>query len=839
METSFYAKKNDHINWLRELAMDLHWSWNHATDKVWKLLDEGLWESTHNPLVVLQTASKNRIEEVLKDPIVRDIIEELMEAKKQRSIAPAWFQNAHPKSSLTNLAYFSMEYMLSEALPIYSGGLGNVSGDLLKTASDLGVPVTGIGLLYQQGCSRQVIYKDGSQQYVSPYNDPGQLPVTPLRTQSGEWLRIEIKLPGYSLWLRTWKVQVGRVLLLLLDSNDAANFPNHRGITSELYCSDPDLRLLQEIILGIGGWRLLKELGIDPEVIHINEGHSAFVLLERARNFMVENNQSFGVALNVTRAGNIFTTHTAIGAGFDRFSPEIIQKYLGHYIEEDLKISLHDFLALGRINANDESERFNTAYLAIRGCEYINGVSKLHAEVSKKLFANLFPGWPIDELPVGYVTNGVHMPSWDSPEADKLWTEACGKDRWLGSLETIENNIKTVSDERLWTLRKIKSEEFVQDVREHYSQQLEMVGCSEDEIKEADQLFDPSYLTLGFARRFVPYKRTNLLLHDKERLKNILCNINKPVQLVIAGKAHPKDLLSQQMIKEWVQFIHSHNLKDKVVFLSDYDMLLTEQMVQGVDVWINTPRRPWEACGTSGMKVLVNGGLNLSELDGWWDEAYSPEVGWTFGNRKEIVDDVLHDNEDAERLYALLENEIIPLFYKRNEQSLPVEWIRLMRQSMSQLTFRYSSIRSLKEYTEKYYLPSASLYNERVADKADEGKRIEEWKSFISDRWKGIYYGTPAVETKGDEYFFSVPVFLNGIPADSVAIQLYADRVNAYPVVKQNMEVRQNMQGENGAVIFSARVPANRPSYHYTPRAVPANSLLSIPLEYNNILWQH
>jgi glycogen phosphorylase len=827
----------DHIHALHELAMDLHWSWNHATDKVWKLLDPVLWELTHNPLVVVQTVSKDRIEEVLKDPIVRDIIEELMQAKKQRSLSPAWFQKIYPNSTLANVAFFSMEYMLSEALPIYSGGLGNVSGDLLKTASDLGVPVTGIGLLYQQGYSRQIIYKDGSQQYVSPYNDPGQLPVTPLRTANGEWLRIEIKLPAYSLWLRTWKVQVGRVLLLLLDSNDAANFPNHRGITGELYGSDTDLRLLQEIILGIGGIRLLKDLGINPEVIHLNEGHSAFATVERARSFMLENDQPFDIALNVTRAGNIFTTHTAIGAGFDRFSSQLIQKYLSHYITEDLKISLHDFLALGRKNANNESEHFNTAYLAIRTSEYVNGVSKLHAEVSKQLFANIFPGWPIDEVPVGHVTNGVHMPTWDSPEADKLWTEACGKERWLGSLETLKKNICAITDERLWYLRKIRSEEFVQDVREHYSQQLVTIGCNEQETNEANQLFDPSFLMLGFARRFVSYKRPNLLLHDKERLKNILSNAERPVQLIIAGKAHPKDLQSQEMIGEWVQFINNYNLKSKVVFLSDYDMLLTEQMVQGVDVWINTPRRPWEACGTSGMKVLVNGGLNLSELDGWWDEAYAPEVGWTFGDRREIVDDALHDSKDAERLYSLLENEIIPLFYKRNEQNIPVEWIWRMRQSMAQLTFQYSSVRSLQEYTEKYYLPAASLYKKRMTSKAEEGKKIEDWKTFVNEHWKGIYYGDPVVETIEGNYKYSASVFLNGINPNDVSVELYANAINGTAPVRQNMTMISGR--ENESVVFSTTVPADRPSCHYTPRIFPLNPMVSIPLECSNILWQH
>lgn len=816
--------------------MDLHWSWSHATDKIWQQLDPVLWERTHNPLVVLQTVARNRIELILQQPIVRDIIQELIEAKRQRSLSPAWFQKAYPNSSLKSVAFFSMEYMLSEALPIYSGGLGNVSGDLLKTASDLGVPVIGVGLLYQQGYARQVIYGDGSQQYIAPYNDPGQLPVMPLRNEHGEWLRIEIKVPGSSLWLRTWKVQVGRVSLFLLDSNDAANFPNHRGITSELYCSDPDLRLLQEIILGIGGLRLLKQLGIDPDVLHLNEGHSAFAVLERARNFMIENDQSFTVALNVTRAGTIFTTHTAIGAGFDRFPPMLIQKYLGHYINEDLKLSLQQFLALGRVNASDELERFNTAYLAIRGSGYINGVSRLHAEVSKQLFANLFQGWPIDEVPVSYVTNGVHMPSWDSPDADKLWTEACGKERWQGSLQTIEKSINKVSDERLWALRKIRSEEFIQDIRQHYTQQLETIACSEQEIREVDKLFDPSFLLLGFARRFVPYKRPDLLLHDKERLKKILSNAEMPVQLVVAGKAHPQDTESQKIISEWVQFINDYNVKANVVFLSDYDMLLTEQMVQGVDVWINTPRRPWEACGTSGMKVLVNGGLNLSELDGWWDEAYSPEVGWTFGDRQEITDDALHDREDAERLYTILENEIIPLFYKRNEQGLAIEWVRRMRSSMAQLTFQYSSIRSLQEYTEKYYHPAASLYQKRLTNRGEEGNKIGEWQTFINDHWKGIYCGNPDIQKKDGCYEFSVPVFLNGLNASEVSVELYANGINNSAPLKQRMII--NPKHENGAVIFCATVPADRPSHHYTPRILPVNPLVSIPLECSNILWQ-
>ena len=418
---------------LAELALDLRWSWNHATDEVWRKLDPALWELTQNPWVVLQTVSKDKLKSVLADSAFRKNIDDLVQSKRQAAETPAWFQQNHPQSPLKCVAYFSMEYMLSEALPIYSGGLGNVAGDQLKAASDLGVPVVGIGLLYQQGYFRQVIDKDGAQQALYPYNDPGQLPITPLRQPNGEWLRLEIALLGYSVWLRAWQVQVGRVKLYLLDSNDAANFPVHRGITSELYGGGPELRLKQELLLGIGGWRLLAALGIKPNVCHLNEGHAAFAVLERARSFMQENAQPFEVALAATRAGNLFTTHTAVAAGFDRFTPALIEQYLCGYAEKKLGITLYDLLALGRQNPNDPAESFNMAYLAIRGSGSVNGVSRLHGKVSRHLFESLFPHWPADEVPVGHVTNGVHMPTWDSAAADELWTKACGKESLAGN----------------------------------------------------------------------------------------------------------------------------------------------------------------------------------------------------------------------------------------------------------------------------------------------------------------------------------------------------------------------------------------------------------------------
>jgi len=603
---------------LAELALDMRWSWDHSADEMWRMLDPALWDLTRNPWVVLQTVSRDQFQSVMNNTAFRNKIDTLMKSKKDANIATAWFQQTYPHSSLTCVAYFSMEFMLSEALPIYSGGLGNVAGDQLKTASDLGVPIVGIGLLYQQGYFRQEIDGNGMQQALFPYNDPGQLPITPLRQSNGEWLRLEIALPGHSVWLRAWQVQVGRIKLYLLDSNDAANFPVHRGITSELYGGGSELRLKQELVLGIGGWRLLNALGIQPQVCHLNEGHAAFAILERAYSFMKNKGQHFDVALAATRAGNLFTTHTAVAAGFDCYAPSLIEQYLGGYAVQKLGITCHQLLALGRKDPTDKSEKFNMAYLAIRGSGAVNGVSRLHGEVSRHIFESLFPKWPTNEVPVGYITNGVHMPTWDSKEADGIWTEACGKDRWLGMNKALEHDIRSVSDERLWEMRTNANKALIEFAGEHYSRQLLGSGHSPDSIEQAKHLFDPNILTLGFARRFATYKRPNLLLHDPQRLLRLLTNPKFPVQLILAGKAHPADQEGQDLIKKWMQFIWQDSIHPPVLFLSDYDMHISENLVQGVDVWINTPRRPWEASGTSGMKVLVNGGINLSELDGWF-----------------------------------------------------------------------------------------------------------------------------------------------------------------------------------------------------------------------------
>jgi glycogen phosphorylase len=823
---------------LAELALDLRWSWNHATDNVWRQLDPALWELTQNPWVVLQTVSKDKLHSVLANATFRKNIEELLQAKRQAAETPAWFQKNHPQSPLKCIAYFSMEYMLSEALPIYSGGLGNVAGDQLKAASDLGVPVVGVGLLYQQGYFRQVIDKDGAQQALYPYNDPGQLPITPLRQPNGEWLRLEIALPGYSVWLRAWQVQVGRVKLFLLDSNDAANFPAHRGITSELYGGGPELRLKQEMLLGIGGWRLLVALGIKPDVCHLNEGHAAFAVLERARSFMEENSKPFEVALAATRAGNLFTTHTAVAAGFDRFNPVLIEQYLGGYAEKKLGISLHDLLALGRQNPNDASESFNMAYLAMRGSGSANGVSELHGKVSRHLFAPLFPHWPEDEVPIGHVTNGVHMPTWDSATADDLWTKACGKDRWLGMGKNLEQDIRRVSDDTLWQFRTASTKSLVEYARERLARHYAAAGASLETVEQARHLFDPNILTLGFARRFATYKRPNLLLHDPERLLRLLSNPQRPVQLIIAGKAHPADLAGQALIQKWIQFIRQPAVRPHAIFLSDYDMQLTERLVQGVDVWINTPRRPWEACGTSGMKVLVNGGLNLSELDGWWVEAYAPEVGWALGDGREHGDDPALDAVEAVALYERLEREVIPEFYNRNDKGIPVAWVARMRESMARLTPRFSADRAVREYTEQHYLPAAIALRSRVANKGASGGQMVDRRHSLERKWSALRFGEVKVETKGQQHIFDVQVYLNDLDPQAVEVELYADAVNGGNPTRQEMKPVRPLIGAAGGYEYRAAVSVTRPTGDYTARLIPRFDGVAVPLESARILWQ-
>ena len=818
---------------LSELALDLRNCWDHTTDPIWGRLEPELWSLTHNPWVVLQTASRAKLSVLLADREFRKTVQGLVERARQHLKSAAWFQNTHSDSHLTCVAYFSMEFGLSEALPIYSGGLGNVAGDQLKAASDLGVPLAGVGLLYQQGYFRQVIEADGSQRALYPFNDPGQMPVTPVRDEDGEWFRLRVQLPGQALWLRAWQARVGRARLYLLDSNDPANAPAFRGITSELYGGGPELRLAQEMVLGIGGWRLLRELGIKPEVCHLNEGHAAFAVLERAASFSEESGLPFDVALTVTRAGNLFTTHTPVAAGFDRFAPSLIGRFMRRYAEQRLGIDLPRLLALGRQNPNDLDEPFNMAYLAMRGSAAVNAVSHLHGAVSRRIFQCLFPRWPEAEVPIGHVTNGVHTPTWDSIAADRLWTQACGRDRWRGTMDTIEADIARVSDADLWQLRTSNRHELVSYVRERLALELARRGA---ESETARNVFDPNTLTLGFARRFASYKRPTLLLSDPERLIRILTNRERPVQLVIAGKAHPRDEAGQQMVQTWVRFVQRPEVRNHAVFLSDYDLILAEHLVQGADVWLNTPRRTWEACGTSGMKVLVNGGLNLSELDGWWAEAYSPKLGWALDNGKEHGDDPEWDAAEAQALYRILEEEVVPAFYNRNHDGIPSAWIGRMRESMSRLTPRFSANRTVREYTETYYLDAAARYCERARDRGAAGVLLQKWEQDVASHWRDVRFGELRAGSEEGRHVFDVEVYLGGLSPDEVRVELYADPLQDELPLRLEMAPSGPITGAP-PYVYHASVSAGRPVSHCTPRIIPYHPEARVPLENARILW--
>jgi starch phosphorylase len=526
-----------------------------------------------------------------------------------------------------------------------------------------------------------------------------------------------------------------------------------------------------------------------------------------------------------------------VEAGFDRFAPALVEQYLGWYAQNRLGISLHDFLALGRLNADDSSEPFNMAYLAVRGSGAVNGVSRLHGQVSRRIFQPLFPRWSEDDVPIGHVTNGVHMPSWDSEESEALWTGTCGTDPWMGALETVEEEMRSVSDSRLWECRASARETLVKYVRERLSRQLAASGATPEKCEEADRVFDVDALTMGFARRFATYKRPNLLLHDPDRLLRILTQRDRPVQLVIAGKAHPQDQAGQAMIREWTRFIRRPEARKHVVFLSDYDMLLTGELVRGVDLWINTPRRPWEASGTSGMKVLVNGGINLSELDGWWAEAYTPEVGWALGDGKEHGDDPAWDAVEAEALYKLLEQEVIPLFYSRDQKGYPSGWIARMRESMARLTPRFSANRTVREYTEQYYIPGATNYCERAANKGAMGAELVSWRDSLEQNWLKLRFGEVKVTSDERKHTFEVQVYLSGLDPNAVRVELYAAGMNGAVPVRKEMTRGQRLVGGNG-YLYSGEVEATRPEWHYTPRVISSHSGVAIPLEAPRILWQ-
>jgi glycogen phosphorylase len=608
-------------------------------------------------------------------------------------------------------------------------------------------------------------------------------------------------------------------------------------LPSELYGGGPELRLQQELLLGIAGWRFLGEVGIPVDVCHLNEGHAAFAVLERARGCMEETGRPFHEAFAITRAGNVFTTHTAVDAGFDRFSPELIQQYLSKYAQDVLGISIHDLLALGRKNPNDSSEPFNMAYLAIHGSGSVNAVSRLHGQVSQRLFQPLFPRFPENEVPVGHATNGIHVPTWDGPDADRLWTELCGKGRWRGDLDCLEAAMRDADDQRIWRMRSAGRAALVEYARQRLSRQEAGYGAPLLQLQQAQAVLNPQILTLGFARRFATYKRPTLLLYDRDRLARILTNPQRPVQLVLAGKAHPNDGPGQALIREWTCFARSAEMRSHVVFLSDYDMALAQRLVEGVDVWINTPKRPWEASGTSGMKVLVNGGLNLSVLDGWWAEAYSPKVGWAIGDGKEHGDDPAWDHADAEALYDVLEKEIIPEFYTRDEHDIPRSWVARIRESMAALTPAFSANRTVRQYAEEQYLPAAAAYAARASSDAKLTAAFLAWQGEIARNWNDVHFGALNVTAQEGDLVFNVETYLGHLDPSSVRVELYAEPPDNGSAFRQEMHPTRSPAHESGAYLYETRTPATRPASDFTARILPYHAL-ALPTEIGQIVWQ-
>ncbi|MDD5275644.1 MAG: alpha-glucan family phosphorylase [Methylovulum sp.] len=821
---------------LIEFALDLRWTWSHAGDALWEIIDPKIWERTQNPWMLLQNVSNERLKTLTQNQTFLSKLAELKQERIEYYRQDGWFKCEYPEGPPGTIAYFSLEYGLGEALPLYAGGLGILAGDLLKSASDLNLPLVGIGLLYQQGYFRQMLDAQGAQLAFYSYNEPASLPIRPALDKQGNRLTIVLELPARELFLRVWEAQVGRVSLYLLDSNDLMNSPVDQAITAELYGGGQEMRLLQEIVLGIGGWRLLEALDITPEICHLNEGHAAFVALERICAFQRCHQVTFEAALWATRAGNIFTTHTPVSAGFDCFSPHLIYQYLSEIVQT-LGISFNQFLALGQTSAERPDEPFNMTYFALRTCATANGVSRLHGEVSRQLFHQLYPHWPIEEIPVGHVTNGVHVPTWDSRFTDTLWTNACGKGRWTGKVDTLRTQIAAIQDETLWSFRGESRTKLVHYVRQRSNEQLRLRRAPDDEQALIQHIFDANTLTLGFARRFAEYKRPNLFLHNPNRLIRLLTNARYPVQLVIAGKAHPADRVGQRLVQEITNFVRQPEVRGHMVFLADYDMAMAEQFVQGVDVWINTPRRPWEACGTSGMKLLANGGLNLSELDGWWAEAYTPEVGWALGDGQTHVEPEW-DAIEADALYSLLEEQIIPEFYDRDERGIPGKWVARIRASMAALAPKFSSNRMLSDYVGHYYAPASRHYRQRIANQAAIAKELAAWQKQITQHWSALYMQNLRVElSESGHYLISLQVYLDELSADFISVEVCANAQDHNQPFCQVMERKAALPGAINSYIYETTVSANRPAEHYTPRIVPFHCHATIPTEETHIKW--
>lgn len=850
----------DSLQNLKVIAKNMYWSWNSEFIELFRRIDANLWESCgHNPVKLLGTVTQARLEDLAGNDGFLSELRRATEKLRGAIEKPSWFEKVYARTTKPAIAYFSAEFGLHESLPIYAGGLGILAGDHLKSASDLGIPITAVGLLYQKGYFRQYLNTDGWQQEQYTENDFYNMPVELVRKKSRRPLTISVQYPQRCVLAQMWRVKVGAVNLYLLDTNIPANSPEDRTITASLYGGDVETRIRQELMLGTGGLKALAAMGIEPTVCHINEGHAAFVVLERIRHLRSTKSMTFDEAAEATRASNIFTLHTPVRAGNDEFPIELMDKYFGGYFPK-LAINRNRFLRLGRIEPDNDSEPFKMTVLALRLSAHRNAVSGLHGQVSRKMWSQLWPEVPADEVPIEAITNGVHAKSWISAEMDSLFERYLGSN-WSGEIvdKSIWKNAEQIPDEELWRTHQRCKERLIGFSRNRLKAQMQRRGSFHTELGWAEEVLDPEALTIGFARRFAGYKRANLLLKDAERLVKILTDSNRPMQIIFAGKAHPKDTEGKEIIRQISHFAAEHKVERRIVFLEDYDLDVARYMVQGVDVWLNTPRRPMEASGTSGMKAAINGALNVSTLDGWWCEAYEPEVGWVIGAGESYDETDYQDTVESEALYNLLENEVVPLFFARSAGNLPRGWIRRMKNSIMRIVPRFNTHRMVAEYTRKFYNPATARWTYLTAQAAARAKALSMWKEDMKNAWAELAIGDvntqvydgksllrlnikqPQLEV-GSELRISAVVKLGRISPDDVAVQIYHGQVDASGNIQAGAVAEMTYEkaaDQNGQYVFSGSIACQTSGRQgFSLRILPKHADLADPYEPGLILWE-
>ena len=838
---------------LREVAYNLRWAWNHEAIELLRRLDRDLWESSgHNPVQMLGTIDQAKLEEAARDDAFLAHLERVAgDFRTYLGAETSWFRRMWRRSESPPLvAYFSAEFGVTECLSIFAGGLGILAGDHLKSASDLGVPLVGVGLLYQQGYFRQYLNQAGWQQEDYADNDFYNLPLTLVRGADSTPLRVEVQYPGRAVRAQVWKAQVGRVPLYLLDTNIAANSrAEDRDITDQLYGGDLEMRIKQEILLGIGGYRALEALGLEPTVYHMNEGHSAFLSLERVRRLMERRGLDFRSACALASASLIFTGHTPVIAGHDYFPPDMIGHYFDDYARA-LGLSRQDFLGLGR---QGDSGDFCMTILALRLAASGNGVSKLHGEVGRRMWQHLWPGVPEKEVPIGHVTNGVHFQSWISYETNQLYDRYLGP-RWREEPadQNLWQRVDTIPAEELWRTHERRRERLVAFARRRLRTQLERRSAPPSEIEAAEEVLDPEALTIGFARRFATYKRATLLLKDIERLQRILGDPQRPVQVIYAGKAHPRDGAGKDLIRQIVGLARQERFRRRLVFLEDYDLTVARYLVQGVDVWLNTPERPMEASGTSGMKAAANGVLNLSVLDGWWDEAWrvpelrSSPIGWAIGSGEVYDNPDYRDQVESEALYDLLERDVVPTFYERGANGLPRRWIARMKASISLLCHFFNTHRMVRDYAETFYLRAHGRYQELAADGAARARALAAWLERVRTAWpqvriEAVDDGPASGLAVGTTARIGARLSLGGLTPDDVEVELYLGRLdpNGEILDAETLPMKPAGRNEQGWFLFEATaVPCCRSGLQgYTVRVLPRHPDLATPFLPGLIAW--